>query len=517
MMIYQVYPRSFNDTNGDGVGDLKGITAKLDHIKSLSVDMIWVSPFFRSPMKDYGYDVSDYRDVDPLFGTLDDFRELVREARDRGMGIMVDMVISHTSDQHAWFKASQHRQAGKDDWYVWADAQPDGSPPNNWLSEFGGAGWKWDSNRRQYYFHTFLEAQPDLNLHSMPLQDQVLSDMEFWLQMGVAGFRMDAVSHYFQDQQLRSNPPAPNGHHAMQPRHFQNHLYDMNQPETIPFLERIRVLLDRYDAFSVAEVGGAESLKYLAEYVAPGRMHSGYSFDLLGTDSNAGYIRHVLRTLQDNLPPEAAICSALSNHDVPRVATRWRRGREETPHAKQMLTLLACLRGSICLYQGEELGLPEADVPFERIQDPFGIPYWPTFKGRDGCRTPIAWTGAAQGGFSKVEPWLPVDPRHIARSVSAQETNPDSVLAFAREVFALRRAQPALHAGTIEFLGNDADLLVFARKHAGSTIVCVFNMGDQPKEFRGLSAGQVLCSRNTMLVHGHAALGVSGFCLFQQA
>ncbi len=515
MLIYQVYPRSFQDSNGDGIGDLPGITARLDHIASLGVDMIWIGPCFKSPMADFGYDVADYRDIDPSFGTLADFDALVAAARAQGMGVMVDMVVSHTSDQHAWFQKSRRREGDQADWYVWADALADGSPPNNWLSVFGGGAWSWDAECRQYYFHTFLESQPDLNFHHAAVQDQILEEMGFWLARGVAGFRLDACNHYFQDELLRSNPPAASHERALHPYGFQDHLYDKNRPEVPAFLARVRELLDRHGAYSVAEVGGTGGAQLAADYVAPGRLHSAYNFDLLRTHRSAAYVGGVLQTLETEMPGPGVACHALSNHDKPRVATRWGEGREPVVHAKQMLALLACLKGTICLYQGEELGLPEANVPFERLQDPFGKRFWPKFKGRDGCRTPLPWDASAHAGFSAVEPWLPIDARHLAMNVAAQQADPNSVLAFAREVFALRRARPELDRGEFKLTDAPVEVLQFERSFAGAVLICAFNLGDGTEHIA--SPGAVLLQSHAARAAGCISLAPSGFVICVKA
>jgi len=519
MLIYQIYPRSFQDSNGDGIGDLPGICSRLAYIRSLGVDTIWISPVFKSPMRDFGYDVSDYRSVDPIFGSLADLRRLIDEARQLGMGVMLDMVVSHTSDQHAWFEASRRREGGKDDWYLWADAKPDGSPPNNWLSVFGGDAWNWDAARRQYYFHTFLESQPDLNFHNPAVQQQLLDEMRYWLEFGVAGFRFDACNHYFQDPQLRSNPPAPGAHtHALHPYGFQQHLYDKNRPEVPAFLARVRALLDEYGAYSVAEVGGNDALQLTIDYVAPGRLHCAYSFDLLRATHSAAYVRSVLERLATDLPGPGVACYALSNHDKPRVATRWGVGREPGVVARQMLALLACLKGTICLYQGEELGLPEAEVPFERLQDPYGRRFWPTFKGRDGCRTPLPWDGGPHAGFSSAEPWLPMSSTHLALNVAAQEADPDSVLNFARRAFAMRRAHAALHAGDVTFDGGPTDetelgLLRFERRAAGSALVCLFNLGEQALAVPAPSPERMLLSGALRKEGARTLLEPNGFLI----
>ncbi len=487
MVIYQVYPRSFQDTNGDGVGDLRGILERLEYIARLNVDHVWISPFFRSPQHDFGYDVSDYREVDPLFGTLDDFHAVVAEARRLGIGILVDMVASHTSDEHEWFRQSRAREGDKADWYLWADPKPDGSPPNNWMSVFGGSAWRWDAQRRQYYYHSFLSTQPDLNLNHRQVQDRMLAEMRFWLEHGVKGFRLDACGHYFQDPLLRDNPPVADPSRALHPYGFQQHLYDGRRPETFPFLERIRTLLDEFGAFSIAEVGGNDALPWMAQCVSGRRLHSAYSFDLLRNERSAPYIRSVIENLQASIPTRNGACFALSNHDKPRVVTRWGEDRDPRAFAMQMLALLACLPGTVVIYQGEELGLPQAEVPFERLQDPFGKSFWPQYKGRDGCRTPMPWTSRApHGGFSEAEPWLPVDERHLPLNVAAQEASPDSVLALARAVFALRRSRAALQRGYVVFpeagVEETSRALVFARVHGDEALACAFNLDDEPCE-----------------------------------
>jgi len=519
MIIYQIYPRSFNDSNHDGVGDLPGITAKLDYIQSLGVDMIWVGPFFKSPMRDFGYDVADYRDVDPMFGTLADFRILLAQAKQRGMGIMIDMVMSHTSDEHPWFKASRQKSEGRDDWYLWADPKRDGTPPNNWMSVFGGPAWQWDAGRRQYFFHTFLSSQPDLNLHCPAVQDQVLAEMEFWLKEGVAGFRLDACIHLFQDLELRDNPPIEDSSRALHPYGWQEHEFDKYRPEVLPFLERVRTLLDVYGAFSVGEVGGDNALPVMGQYTRPGRLHSAYSFDLIRSDRSEAHVRHVLTELQKHITAPGLACVALSNHDVARVVTRWGEGRQPQAHAKQMLALLACMHGVICLYQGEELGLPQADVPFERLQDPFGKAFWPKYKGRDGCRTPLPWNSQAPwGGFSTTEPWLPVDPHHLTLSVEQQETQDDSTLSFARAIFALRKARPELREGELQFLTDmPRGVLAFSRMLTqGEELRCLFNLSDNARQVSFAADGRVVVSQHAEVRGDMLTLEPSGFCLYER-
>lgn len=513
MIIYQVYPRSFADSNNDGIGDLAGIEAHLPYIKNLGVDAIWISPFFKSPMKDFGYDVANYREVDPIFGNIDDFRRLMKRAKALELGVYVDMVLSHTSEEHPWFVESRARENGKDDWYLWADPRPDGSPPNNWVSVFGGCAWRWDAERRQYYFHSFLSSQPDLNMHNPAVQEQVLKEMAFWLDMGVSGFRFDACNHIFQDLQLRNNPPREDSSTALHPYGFQVHVYDQARPELLPFLERVRKLLDDFGATSLAEVGGHDALKLMGDYTRAGRLHSAYSFSLMGPDSSAAHVRRVISTHEESIQAPGVACYALSNHDKPRVASRWAHGRDREETAKQMMAMLLCMRGDICLYQGEELGLPQADVPFERLQDPFGKSFWPKFKGRDGCRTPMPWTDGLHGGFSEVEPWLPVDEQHLPLNVRDQEQRADSMLNFTRSLVALRRQHDELSRGSIMLLDAPEGVLAFRRDHEGRHMICVFNMDTASRSLPCPLHSDLVTSRHANLRDGQLELDVNGFCL----
>ena len=490
-VIYQIYPRSYLDTSGDGIGDLRGVTEKLDYIASLGVDAIWLSPFFRSPMKDFGYDVSDYRDVDPMFGSLEDFDALVIKAHALGLKVMIDQVLSHTSDQHLWFiESRESRDNARADWYVWADPQPDGSPPNNWLSIFGGSAWEWDTRRRQYYLHNFLTSQPDLNFHNPDVQDAVLADVQFWLDRGVDGFRLDTVNFYFHDQQLRSNPPARDPYAATtappdNPYIFQDHVYDKTRPENIDFLKRFRALLDRYtDRASVGELGVDNALEAMAEYTAGrNRLHMAYSFELLTPRTGAAYIRKTIEDLEESIG-EGWVCWSIGNHDVMRVVTRWGGDEASAEMSKAYLALLLSLRGSVCIYQGEELGLDEADIPYERLQDPYGIKFWPRYKGRDGCRTPMPWhRGEPHGGFTRGEPWLPVPAEHKALAVDVQDTQEDSVLNAYRRLLKWRRDHPALRDGDIRFLDAPEDVLLFIRDCDEERLLVAINLAGEARQF----------------------------------
>lgn len=478
-IVYQIYPRSFLDTNGDGVGDLKGIAAKLDYVASLGVDAVWLSPFFTSPMKDYGYDVADYCDVDPLFGTLADFDDLLARAHALGLKVIIDQVYSHTSDQHAWFAESRSsRHNPKAEWYVWADAEPDGSPPNNWQGMFGGTAWEWDARRRQYYLHNFLIEQPDLNVRNPEVQEALLNAARFWLDRGVDGFRLDVVNFYVQDEALRDNPPIPHAKPPPRPHQFQRHLYDRSQPETLAFLARLRALTDSYeDRYLVGEIEDEEPLVRQIEYTqGKNRLHTAYSFYLLRQNKLTPDM--FLTAMEGWNSAQGWPSWSLSNHDVPRAASRL--AHDNPQLLRTMMAALLCMRGDIYLYQGEELALPNANVPFEALRDPEAIRFWPKGVGRDGARTPMPWT--QDGGFSTGAPWLPLDPLHLDRSVAAQERDPESFLAFTRELIALRRASPALREGEWRPLDAPPGVLAFERSHPAETAMCAFNCTAAPTE-----------------------------------
>lgn len=486
-VIYQIYPRSFQDSNGDGVGDIKGIISRLPYIADLGVDAIWISPFFKSPMKDFGYDVSDYRDIDPMFGTLLDFDELLRVAHELGLKIMVDLVISHTSDQHPWFiQSRQSRDNDKADWYVWADPKEDGTMPNNWLSIFGGSAWQWDTRREQYYLHNFLTSQPDLNFHNKDVQDAVLDVARFWLERGVDGFRLDTINFYFHDDQLRSNPPLPvekrNASIAPKenPYNHQEHVYSKTRPENLIFLERLRALCDQYDARAcLGEVGEAQyGLEVMGQYTeGDKRMHMCYAFEFLEkTPATAHWVEQTINKLQ-SIAPNSWPCWAFSNHDVPRHKSRWH--LSETAY-KPYIVLMMALRGSACIYQGEELGFDEAEVSYEALQDPYGIEFWPEFKGRDGCRTPMAWEHLKNdGGFGSGAAWLPMSSDQLAIAADTQISDDTSCYAHYKKAIALRKSSKTLQYGAQSLTKADNDLLTICRTFEGEEILCLFNLGDQ--------------------------------------
>ncbi|MFQ8430296.1 alpha-amylase family glycosyl hydrolase [Amaricoccus sp. W119] len=485
-VIYQIYPRSFQDSNSDGIGDLAGIINRLPYVASLGVDAIWISPFFTSPMLDFGYDVTNYRDVDPMFGTIGDFDALIQRAHDLKLRVIIDLVLSHTSDTHRWFRESRSsRDNPKANWYVWSDAKPDGSPPNNWLSIFGGPAWEWDGERMQYYLHNFLKEQPDLNFHEPQVQDELLDVARFWLDRGVDGFRFDTINFYFCDTELRDNPSLAPEHRdfstapEVNPYNWQDHVYDKSRPEMIGFLQRMRALMNEYPSIAaVGEVGDAQrGMEIMGEYTrGDDRMQMCYAFEFLSAEKPTG--ERVAKVLGKfaRVASDGWACWAFSNHDVERHVTRW--GLNDA-QARLYLGLLLGLRGSVCLYQGEELGLQEAYVSYEDLQDPYGKRFWPKFRGRDGCRTPMVWiTDNLNGGFSDVKPWLPISMDHLGHSVSAQEHDSLSMLSFYRRMIAFRKAHPVLAKGSFRLVTTTPDYLAFIREHEGRAMFCAFNFSE---------------------------------------
>ncbi len=480
-VVYQIYPRSFKDTNGDGIGDLKGIASQLDYVADLGVDAIWISPFFVSPMRDFGYDISDYRDVDRMFGTLDDFRELVRKAHQFGLKVLIDQVLSHTSDQHPWFVESRASRTGdKSDWYVWADPV-NGGPPNNWLALFGGAAWTWNDVRQQYYLHNFLECQPDLNFHNPAVRQAQLDNIEFWLEEGVDGFRFDVVNFYFHSAGLEDNPsvdtPLNPGATKSNPYFAQRHIHDVDQPENLAFLQSVRELLERHGcATSIGEISSDRSLEIMAQYTGGGdKLHMAYTFDLLNSESSAQYIGNVIKKIESELE-DGWPCWALSNHDVERSASRWGEGRDPERFPRVALAMLLSLRGSACLYQGEELGLPQARLERDQLQDPYGIEFWPDYQGRDGCRTPMPWGSDPTGRFSTGTAWLPLPAEHLALSVDAQLAAENSTLDFVRRLIQWRKEQPALVSGALEMVPAADDVLCWIRRSDNQAMLVALNL-----------------------------------------
>lgn len=523
-VIYQVYPRSFEDSSGDGMGDLPGIIDRLDHISSLGVDCIWLSPITQSPQADMGYDVSDYKQVDPIFGTLEDFDVLIAKAHSLGIKVIMDQVVSHTSDQHPWFKESAFsRDNEKADWYVWADANPDGSPPNNWLSVFGGSSWEWHTARKQYYLHNFLTSQPDLNFHNPKVQDAVLDTMRFWLNRGLDGFRLDTVNYYFHDAQLRSNPAllTADGQPRTNPYDMQSHKFDKSQPENLAWLKRVRALLDEFPGTtSVGEVGDDErGVELMKAYTAGSDLlHMCYSFDFLSPEFSAQHFRSRLEAFfagdETGWP-----CWSISNHDVIRPMTRWAsHAVSQKDLARQAAVLVMTVRGTVGIYQGEELGLPEADIRFEELVDPRGKRFWPGDKGRDGCRTPMPWQAhKTHGGFTSGTPWLPIKHAHLELAVDVQNADPESTLNFFRKLIAWRKSHPALLTGNIEFFDTGEPVLAFRRSAGNKDMICVFNLSPIARdvELEGIELALEPVSHNAVLDGARLELGPNGTAVLQ--
>jgi alpha-glucosidase len=479
LVIYQVYVRSFQDTNDDGIGDLAGVLKRLDYIAALGVDAIWLSPLYRSPEKDFGYDVSDFRAIQPEVGSFEDFERLKTETHARGLKLILDFVPAHTSDEHAWFKESRSsRDNPKADWYVWADAAPDGTPPNNWISSFGGAAWTWDPRRAQFYLHLFLSSQPALNLSKPEVLEAMLEELAFWLRQDIDGVRLDSIQCITTDPDLRPNPRAstkgPNIRMSGGPANpfaKQLHLFDRDVPAAIEIFKALRRTADSYDPpkFLLGELSDVDAALVCEKYT--GRrdgLHMTYGFDLINAPPRVADWRRVLIHERDTLRHGWNL-NAFSNHDATRVVSNIGQWAVELGHqddiAKLLLLLILTLRGGANLYQGDELGLTQAEIPPEEIVDPWGLHLWPDYKGRDGCRTPIPWQAdAPHAGFTQgAKPWLSVPPEHRARAVDRQEADERSVLNFARRFIAWRKSQRPLILGDVRYIDFDDPLLVFER------------------------------------------------------
>ena len=493
-VIYQIYPRSYQDSNADGIGDLPGITSRLDYIAGLGVDAIWISPFFKSPQKDFGYDVSDYCDINPEYGTLDDFDALIATAHKIGLRVMIDIVPAHCSDQHAWFiESRQSRDNDKADWFHWVDPLPDGSAPTNWLSFFGGRAWTWEPRRQQYYLHNFLPSQPNLN-HANPHVREAYTDIaRFWFDRGVDGFRLDAVHTINADAApYKNNLANPNfvlGDLPQQQQPFFRQLHDraqLNQPAIQIFSEAFRAVADEYDdKYLMGELHGDDPILASQNFTAPGRLHATYNFNLLawaGLDVDG--IKDAISSAVDAFNGTGRLSFAFSNHDVPRSATRQLAPlglglQDQEALQLLLLQLETCLIGSSCVYQGEELALEDVqDIPLARIQDPWGIEFAPTFLGRDTCRTPMVWSATApQGGFSTAnETWLPVAQNHLKRAALDEAKREASVYRAFSAFLKWRKDQPALVRGnTMSALTGGAHQIKFDRIYDTQTLRCSFD------------------------------------------
>ena len=482
-VIYQIYPRSLQDTNRDGIGDLEGIRRRLDHLVSLKIDAIWISPIYASPMADFGYDVSDHRAIDPIFGTMKDFDRLLEEAHRTGLKVILDYVPNHTSDQHPWFVESRaSRRNPKRDWYVWRDPRADGGPPNNWTSEFGGPAWTFDETTGQYYFHAYLTQQPDLNWRNPEVVAAMLDVLRFWFDRGVDGFRVDAIHHLFEDAQLRDDPVDPDWHEGLPPSRQLLRSYSMDQPEVHGAIALMRGVAKSY-ADERLLIGEAYlPIERLMAYygMALSGFHLPFNFHLISTPWKPKAIAALIDEYETALPQGGWPNWVLGNHDRSRVATRL--GPEQ---ARVAAMLLLTLRGTPTLYQGDEIGMADVAIPLHLVRDPFGKNE-PGF-GRDPERTPMQWDASPHAGFSSIEPWLPIAPDFRTRNVENQSSDAGSMLSLYRALIALRREEAALAIGSYALVQASEHMLAYERCHGERRLIVALNFGDRFEELESLS------------------------------
>ena len=502
-VVYQIYPRSFMDSNGDGIGDLDGITSRLDHLAALGVDAIWLSPFYKSPMADFGYDVADYCDVDPMFGDLAAFDRLLAAAHDRDLRVIIDYVPNHTSEQHPWFQESRSsRDNPKRDWYVWRDPRPDGSPPNNWLAVFGGRAWEYDPHTGQYYLHSFLKEQPDLNWRNPAVKAAMFDVLRFWLDRGVDGFRIDVAHLIMKDPALRDNPPAEPSHTFKPMGDFgsQLHIHDRGHPDVHGIFRELRALLDSYSVgrprYAVGEIHIFDWDEWAAYYGTDlDELHMPFNFALIALPWKADAVRAMVdgvETALAKLPPVAWPNYVLGNHDEHRIASRIGRAA-----ARVAMMLLLTLRGTPTLYYGDEIGMQDVPIPPEREQDPWGKNMPGIGVGRDPERTPMQWEPAPNAGFAPpgVEPWLPLAEDYTMVNVAVQRDDPRSMLSLTRGLLALRRATPALHVGRYRPVeGMPPGCFVYLRESGDQRRLIALNFTDQAQKLHLSGRGAILIS-----------------------
>ena len=488
-VIYQVYPRSYQDTDGDGIGDLPGIERRLDHLADLGVDTLWLSPICPSPMADFGYDVADYADVDPLFGTLAEFDRLIAAVHGRGMRLVLDFVPNHSSDRHPWFVSSRSSRANpKRDWYVWRDPAPGGGPPNNWLSHLGGGAWEWDAATGQYYLHSFLKEQPDLDWRNPQVVQAMFDVLRFWLGRGVDGFRVDVIWCLIKDAQLRDNPPNPRWTPGRTSRDKLLSVYDCDRPEVHDVVAAMREVLDGFgDRLLIGEIY-LPLEKLVTYYGKQGRgAQMPYNFLLIKAEWTAENIASIVKRYEAALPPGAWPNWVLSNHDQSRIGTRIGRAQ-----ARVAAMLLLTLRGTPTIYYGEEIGMVDTPIPPDRVRDPAETRQPGIGQGRDPERTPMPWDGSRNGGFTAGTPWLPLG-EHASTNVASEAADPRSMLALYRELLRLRREHPALVGGAISGVAAENDVLRYARGDGAGRIVVALNLGAEPRDV-ALGHGRILVS-----------------------
>jgi len=479
-IIYQIYPRSFKDGNGDGIGDLCGIRERLDYLQWLGVDAVWISPIFPSPMADFGYDVSNYTNIDPIFGTLAEFDALLADVHRRGMKLLLDYVPNHTSDQHPWFiDARSSRVSAKRDWYIWRDPAPEGGPPNNWRANFGGAAWAWDENTEQYYYHAFLKEQPDLNWRNPQVQHAMLEVLRFWLQRGVDGFRVDVMHHLLKDTDFRDTPPNPDWHTGMSPYRELLTTYTADLPEVQEIVALMRGVLDQYDDRMLVGEIYLPVERLMAYYGASGRgAHLPFNFQLIRLAWNAKEIAEAVERYEALLPSYAWPNWVLGNHDKPRIATR-----AGASQARVAAMLLLTLRGTPTMYYGDEIGMHDVPIAPDQVQDPFEKNVPGLGLGRDPVRTPMQWSSGQWAEFSTVRPWLPVADDYRNANVELERTDASSLLSLYRRLIELRRAESALSVGDYAALPAGDDLVAYMRKSGRRRLLIVLNFGARPRKF----------------------------------
>ena len=489
-VIYQIYPRSFQDSDGDGVGDLAGIELRMDYFVDLGVDAIWLSPIFPSPMADFGYDVSDYTGVDPLFGSLEDFDRLLAAAHRRGLKLLLDLVPNHSSDQHPWFIESRSsRDAPKRDWYIWRDPTPDGGPPNNWISDFGGSSWEWDEATGQYYLHAFLKEQPDLNWRNPEVRSAMLDVMRFWFDRGVDGFRIDVLWHMVKAEGLPDNPPNPHYRPGMGEMNRVMQLNSTDQPEVHGIAAEMRSLADQYgERLLVGEIYlPVERLVRYYGVEAPG-VHLPFNFQLIDLPWDAAAIGDAIRNYEKALPQGGWPNWVLGNHDRPRIASKIGEAQ-----ARIAAMLLLTLRGTPTIYYGDEIGMADVPIPPEEVKDPRELREPGIGLGRDPVRTPMAWDGSPHAGFSTGKPWLPLHVDWPMHNVESESTKPASMLSLYRALLQLRRAEPALSTGSIELVDAGRDVLAYYRSHGDTRLFIALNFRSEPRTI-GVPAGEPILS-----------------------
>lgn len=494
-VIYQIYPRSFQDSNGDGIGDLKGIISRLDYIRDLGINAVWISPIYPSPMADFGYDISDYKNIHPIFGMLDDFDQLLNEIHKREMKLILDLVPNHTSDQHPWFLESRSsRDNPKRDWYIWRDTGVDQSAPNNWLAAFGGSAWEWDERTQQYYYHAFLKEQPDLNWRNPEVQHAMLDVMKFWLDKGVDGFRVDVMWHMIKDSQFRDNPVNPDYQQHMSTYDQVLPVYSTDQPEVHDIVRMMRNLLDQYDERLMIGEIYLPIHKLVTYYGADKKgAHLPFNFQILTLPWNASQIALAIAEYENALPEHGWPNWVLGNHDQPRVASRI--GSEQ---ARVAAMLLLTLRGTPTIYYGDEIGLKDVPIPFDEIHDPQGVNMPEKNLSRDPARTPMQWDDSLYAGFSTVKPWLRVDRNFSRQNVSVLKADTSSIFSLYTKLIALRQQERSLATGDYIPVYFDHQMIAYVRKAKDAQgFLVVLNLSHRPcylKQNQSLYAGIIAVS-----------------------